>query len=139
MKNLIISLLPLLISLHTVETDIWKPTSATISFTIKHALGATAEGSFKGFEGNLIFDPDNLATASLKGTVVAKTIHTGISLRDNTLRGDEYFAVEKYPKISLVSTKIEKSAVGNQYTGYFNLTIKDITKNIKLPFTFTQR
>ena len=34
------------------------------------------------------------------------------------------------------TTKIEKE--GSGYVGYFDLTIKEITKNIKIPFIFKQ-
>lgn len=116
----------------------WKPVTAAITFKIKHSLGATAEGSFKGFAGSINFDPMNLASASIKATIDVKTINTGINLRDNTMRSDDYFDVEKYPRISMVSTKIEKTTKENEYVGYFNLTIKNVTKNIKFPFIFTQ-
>lgn len=115
----------------------WKPVTAAITFKIKHSLGATADGSFKGFVGTIFFDAMNLSTATIKATIDAKSINTGINLRDNTMRSDDYFDVEKYPKISMVSTKIEKSIKENEYTGYFNLTIKNVTKNIKIPFIFT--
>lgn len=116
----------------------WKPTTAAVTFKIKHALGSTADGSFKGFTGAVVFDPQNLSNAALKATIDTKTIDTGLGLRDKTLRGNEYFDVEKYPKISMISTKIEKSTKENEYIGYFNLTIKKTTKNIKIPFTFVQ-
>lgn len=116
----------------------WKPVSTVITFKIKHSLGATAEGSFKGFAGSVNFDPSNLASASIKATIDAKSINTGINLRDNTMRSSDYFDVEKYPRISMVSTKIEKTTKENEYIGYFNLTIKNVTKNIKFPFIFVQ-
>lgn len=116
----------------------WKPVTAAITFKIKHSLGATAEGSFKGFVGSINFDPMNLSSASIKATIDAKSINTGLNLRDNTMRGDDYFDVEKYPKISMVSTKIEKTNKENEYIGYFNLTIKNVTRNIKIPFIFSQ-
>lgn len=116
----------------------WKPVTAAITFKIKHSLGATAEGSFKGFAGSINFDPMNLATASIKATIDVKTIDTGINLRDNTMRSNDYFGAEKYPRISMVSTKIEKAIKENEFIGYFNLTIKNVTKNVKIPFTFTQ-
>lgn len=120
------------------QAQIWKPITASITFKIKHSLGATADGSFKGFIGSFAFDPQHLASASIKASIDVKTINTGINLRDNTMRSDDYFDVEKYPKISIVSTKIEKSSKETEYNGYFNLTIKNITKAIKIPFTFTQ-
>lgn len=116
----------------------WKPTTAAVTFKIKHALGSTADGSFKGFSGVVVFDANNLMVSSLKASIDTKTIDTSLGLRDKTLRGNEYFDVEKYPKISMISTKIEKSPKENEYIGYFNLTIKKTTKNIKIPFTFVQ-
>lgn len=115
-----------------------KTETAIVSFTIRHALGSTADGSFKGFTGNIIFDPQNLAQVSMKASIDVKTIDTGLGLRDKTLRGSTYFDIEKYPKISMVSTKVEKGLKENEYTGYFNLTIKKTTKSIKVPFVFIQ-
>src|SRR6218665_352522 len=114
----------------------WKVSTAKITFKIKHAFDATADGSFKGFTGYIVFDPNDLSNASLKASIDAKTIDTGIEIRDKTLRGSNYFDVEKYPKISMTSTRIEKGAKENEYVGYFNLTIKKTTKNIKIPFSF---
>ncbi len=131
----------LIINFLSLQTKIysqnWKPVTAAITFKIKHSLGATADGSFKGFSGTIFFDTTNLSMASIKATIDAKSINTGINMRDNTMRDEDYFNVEKYPKISMVSTKIEKNIKENEYTGYFNLTIKNVTKNIKIPFIFT--
>lgn len=138
MKIFIAGLLILFADPYNKVADTWKPVSATISFTIKHALGATAEGSFKGFEGSLVFNPNDLRNASLKGSIETATINTGLGLRDNTLRGNAYFDVGKYPGITMVSTKIEKGTRENEYVGNFNLTIKNTTKSVRIPFTFVQ-
>ena len=116
----------------------WKPSTAIIAFKIRHVAGATAEGSFKGFVGSVNFDSTNLSTASLKATIDTKTFETGSSLRDKTVKGDSYFDVEKYPKITMVSTKIEKGANPDSYIGSFDLTIKSVTKSVQFPFTFTK-
>lgn len=116
----------------------WKPTTATITFKIKHAFGSTAEGSFKGFAGVIVFDPKNLQNASLKASIEAKTIDTGLDIRDKTLRGSNYFDSENYPKISMISTRIETGANENEFIGYFNLTIKKTTRSIKVPFSFVR-
>jgi polyisoprenoid-binding protein YceI len=136
------ALMVLIISTLSIYTkafaQTWKPVTTVITFKIKHSLGATADGSFKGFAGTIYFDAMNLTTASIKATIDANTINTGINLRNNTMRGSDYFDVEKYPRISMVSTKFEKTIQENEYIGYFNLTIKNITKNIKFPFIFTK-
>lgn len=122
----------------SVNAQIWKPTAATINFKIKHTFGATADGSFNGFVGIINFDVNNLANTTINATIDVKTIRTSIKLRDNAMRSKDYFDVEKYPRISMTSTKIEKTIKQNEYMGYFNLTIKNVTKNIKFPFIFTQ-
>jgi polyisoprenoid-binding protein YceI len=136
-QSFIYTLLIIIILTLKVDAQNWKPVTASITFKIKHSLGATAEGSFKGFAGTIFFEAMNLSTANIKTTIDAKSINTGINLRDNMMRSNDYFDVEKYSKISMVSTKIEKSIKENEYMGYFNLTIKNVTKNIKIPFIFT--
>ena len=122
----------------TTQAQVWKPTSDSITFKIKHALGATADGSFKGFVGTVVFDPKELSNATIKASIDAKTIDTDLKIRDKTLRSDEYFDVEKYPKITMVSQKFEKGVKENDYVGTFSLTLKKTTKIIKIPFSFVQ-
>ena len=136
LKNILLVLL--LFSSLPIQAQNWKPTTATVTFKIKHAFGSTADGSFKGFAGFVVFDPKNLSNASLKASIDTKTLDTGLEIRDKTLRGSNYFDTEKYPKISMTSTKIETGAKENEYVGYFNLTIKKTTKNVKIPFSFIQ-
>jgi polyisoprenoid-binding protein YceI len=113
----------------------WQPVSAAVGFSLK-MFGVSVEGKFKGLNAAIKFDPENLASNSISATVDAATIDTDNALRNRHLREKEdFFEVAKYPKISLKSTKIEKTA--NGYTGYFDMTIKTITKPVKVPFTFS--
>jgi polyisoprenoid-binding protein YceI len=110
----------------------WKPTTAGVSFKLK-MLGATVEGKFKGFSGTLKFDPNDLAASSLN----ASTIDTDNNLRNKHLKEkSEFFNVAKYPTLKMKTTKIEKE--GNNFVGYFDLTIKETTKAVKIPFSFKQ-
>ena len=119
-----------------IQAQTWQPTSATVSFKIK-MMGVGVDGTFKGLTANLRFDPQNMAVSNLSATVDAATLDTDNNLRNRHLREKEdYFDVAKYPKITMKSTKIEKTATG--YVGYFDLTMKNTTKSVKLPFTFTQ-
>jgi polyisoprenoid-binding protein YceI len=114
----------------------WKPTTANVSFKLK-MLGATVEGKFKGFSGTLKFDPNNLATSSLNASVDATTLDTDNNLRNKHLKEkEEFFNVAKYPNLKMKTTKIEKD--GSNFVGYFDLTIKETTKAVKIPFTFKQ-
>ncbi len=109
--------------------------TSKVTFKIKNA-GLNVNGSFSGLAGNIQFSPEALSNSKIDATIEAKTVDTGISLRDNHLRKDDYFGVEKYPKIKMVSEKFEKS--GDTFVGYFKLTIRNVTKTVKIPFKFTQ-
>ncbi|GLU52578.1 YceI family protein [Dyadobacter frigoris] len=112
----------------------WNVQSTNISFQAS-MFGADVDGTFKGFKGSVIFDPLHPESASISGSVDAATLTTGNSLRDRHLKEKEqFFEAIKYPRITMKSTKIEKAATG--YTGTFDLTLKTVTKSVKIPFTF---
>ena len=107
-----------------------------IAFTIKN-LGFTVTGAFSGIKGTILFDPQNLPGSSINVSVDAASVNTDNSMRDDHLRGETYFDVKRYPKISFVSTNI--TALRNRsflVTG--KLTIKNISKEISIPFTVKQ-
>ncbi|WP_338814510.1 YceI family protein [Bernardetia sp. Wsw4-3y2] len=109
---------------------------SSITFKIKNA-GIGVDGSFKGFQGTVDFNPDNLEASKFDVSVDAKTIDTDNGTRDNHLREEEYFGVEKHPKISMKSTKIEKISDG-KYKATFNLTLKGTTKAVSFPFSYSK-
>ena len=135
MKKILIFALFLSLT-NTVFAQNWRPTTAGVSFKMK-MLGTSVTGNFKGFVGTLKFDPNDLVNSSLVGTVDATTIDTDNSLRNRHLKEKEdFFNVAKYPKLKMKTTKIEKE--GSSYVGYFDLTIKEITKSVRIPFIFKQ-
>jgi polyisoprenoid-binding protein YceI len=112
------------------------PTKSTVTFQIKN-LGINVGGSFSGFKGDLQFDPSRLDSSRIEASVDAKTINTDNDGRDEHLRSDSYFDVDKYPQITLKSVSFRHKS-GNNYSGVFNLTIKDKTRQVELPFTYTE-
>ncbi len=110
-----------------------KVVSSAITFTIKNA-GLTVNGSFSGLEADIRFSPTEYKVSTIKASVNANTIKTGIDARDNHLKKAEYFDAANFPKITMESSFFGKE--GNRYIGYFKLTIKGITKDIIVPFTF---
>ncbi len=120
----------------SISAQNWKPTTATVDFKIR-MFGLGVNGNLKGLSGTVIFDPNNLPLSNISVSVDAKTIDTDNFLRNKHLREkEEFFNVNKYPTISLKSTKVEKTT--NGYIGFFDLTMKATTKNIKIPFSFVQ-
>lgn len=128
MKKFLLLFTPLLLFAFTI-IDL-KPVDAddSVTFVIKN-FGINTKGSFKGLKGSIKWDAANLSNSSFNVSVDANTINTGIDMRDNDLRKENYFNVEKYPTINFVSTAVSATNV----TG--NITIKGITKQINIPYT----
>ena len=112
-----------------------KDEGSSITFKIKN-FGLQVDGSFTGLKGKIDFDPNVLSTAIFDVSVTTSTINTGIDMRDNHLRKDEYFNVKNFNTIRFVSTKVKSTDGKLIMTG--NLTIKKKTIEIKFPFTAQQ-
>lgn len=107
-----------------------------VHFRIKN-FGFNVTGSFSGLQGAIQFDPANLGNCHFLVTVDAKTVNTGIDMRDEHLRKTEYFDVENYPHIRFESVKISPSNKSGTLFIFGKLTIKSVTKDISFPFTAT--
>jgi polyisoprenoid-binding protein YceI len=111
-------------------------TKSSVTFHIKN-LGITVDGLFAGFKGDIKFDPANLAGSTIEASVETNTIDTDNGTRNDHLKSDSYFDVAKYPTITMKSTAF-KHKIGNSYSGTFNITIKDVTRSVEIPFTYTE-
>lgn len=123
---------------NSVNAQNWKPTTAAVTFKIKHALGAYADGKFGGLTASVTFDANNLSSSFISASVQTATFDTNNNMRDKVMKSDEYFDVAKYPIITMKSTTLTKGNGANEYIGTFDLTIKNKTKSVKVPFTFTE-
>jgi polyisoprenoid-binding protein YceI len=135
MKRILFAAACLLFPIMAFSQTTWNANKGIVTFKIKNA-GSNVDGSFTGMQATLVFSPDKLDASQLGGTVQVSTINTGISQRDHDLQGEKYFNAGKYPSIEIKSTKLYQK--GNGYAGMFNVTIKGTTKQVEIPFTFTQ-
>lgn len=97
-------------------------------------FGWAVEGSFKGLQGTIKFDPENLNNSSFDVSVNSSSIDTGIGLRDKHLRKQEYFDVERFPFMRFISATVEKSPTPDVMIITGTLTIKNVTKEIFFQF-----
>lgn len=112
----------------------WQPTTSSVSFKIK-MLGVNVDGTLKGMKTSLKFA--NNEPVALSATIDSKSINTSNSLRDKHLKEkEEFFQPELFPVISMSSVSIQKTA-DSKFTGVFKVTIKNVSKNLKIPFTFS--
>jgi polyisoprenoid-binding protein YceI len=106
-----------------------------ISFSVKGPFGKV-NGNFSGLKTEIQFNEKDLSGSSISASIDAKTVKTGIGLRNRDLRKKAiWLNTDKYPRITFHSKKIEKTATGYKALG--DLTIKGISKPVEIPFTFT--
>ena len=114
----------------------WKVDTYVVEFEITNA-GVTVDGNLSGLRYQLAFSPDALAQSKIVASVDVNTIETGIGARDSHLKDEDYFEVEKYPTIRMESKSFRKTGT-DRYVGTFSLTIRDVTRQIEVPFEFTR-
>ena len=103
-------------------------------FGVQH-IYSTVRGFFEEYEGTIQFDPQNLKDGRVTFEVRVKSINTNHGKRDGHLLSDEFFDAKRYPVMTFESTGIEH-VEGNGYTLEGVLTVKDVSKNVRIPFTF---
>ncbi|WP_010230937.1 YceI family protein [Gillisia marina] len=107
----------------------------SVNFEVKHLFN-TVNGNFKDFDGTFYFDPDNLKESKFTFTVPISSIETNNEKRNNHLKSPDFFNAEKYPDMKFVSTGFQKKSE-NKYLVDGKLRIKDVTKNVSIPFEIT--
>jgi polyisoprenoid-binding protein YceI len=106
------------------------PNHSAIQFTVRHFF-SRVPGRFTKFEGAVLLDEKDLAKGSVSVTIDAASIDTGEPARDKHLRSDDFFAVEKHPKITFQSTAVKPAGPGKlKVEG--NLTIRGVTRPVTL-------
>jgi polyisoprenoid-binding protein YceI len=108
------------------------PMHASIYFEITHLGLSKVHGRFNKFTAKLHEDEKNLANSRIEFRAEIGSVDTAVPARDAHLRTADFFDAEKYPELSFKSTKVAKTKSGYVVTG--DLTIKDKTKTISIPF-----
>ena len=112
------------------------PTHSRLGFAAKHAMVATVRGGFTVYSGEVFLDEENPENSWAKVEIDASSVDTGNADRDAHLRTPDFFDIERYPKITFVSTKVE-SVEDDVYTLIGDLTINDKTNPVAVEFELT--
>ena len=92
----------------------------------------TIDAVFSSWTGKLSMDPTKLNTLSLTINVDSTSIDTGSGLKNDEIKGKNFFDVEKFPKIKLISNKATAAGPG-QCQVQANFTLRGITKSVTIP------
>ncbi|MFT4110548.1 YceI family protein [Propionicimonas sp.] len=106
-----------------------------VGFVARHAMIAKVRGAFNEVSGTATIDGANPAASSLEVTIGVASVDTRDANRDGHLQSPDFFDAATYPTITFKATGFE--IVDDEtvnVTG--DLTIKDVTKPVTVPFTF---
>lgn len=129
-----------LVSLLTLSTSAFAAESYTVdpkhtfpNFEVNH-LGLTHQrGRFNSTSGKLTLD-----LAARKGTVEievdTRTINTGLEELEKHLKNEDFFNVEKFPRMTFRSTKVEFEG-DKPRSVHGDLTLLGVTKPVTLTIT----
>lgn len=111
-----------------------QPEATELTFQATSRL-MNAEGRFHRLTGDVVVDPADLATARISLSVEAASIETGIGMRDNHLRSEDFLDARQFPVITFESARVE--VAGRRAVVYGRLTLHGITREIGVPVDVT--
>lgn len=114
-----------------------QPKQSKLSFVGTQA-GAEFEGVFKKFTADVKFDPKDLATSRFDVKIDVASVDTQDGERDDTMKSADLFDVKKFPSSRYVADKFT-AAGPNKFTATGKLTIRDITRDVPIEFTFEDK
>src|SRR5689334_2648930 len=119
-----------------MSTTKWSldPTHSEINFKIKHMMISNVTGSFKKFDVKAEATED-FSKPKISFNAQVDSINTSNEQRDGHLKSPDFFDAGKYPEVKFESTNYEKVS-GDEYALQGNLTIRNITKPVKLKVDF---
>jgi polyisoprenoid-binding protein YceI len=115
------------------QTQTWTidPNHSAAQFAVRHLLVSTVRGQFDKVSGTIQYDGKDVKSLSVNVSIDAKTVDTRVAARDNDLRSEKFFDVEKYPTITFVSKRVQPVDAGH-FKLIGDLTMHGVTKEVAL-------
>jgi polyisoprenoid-binding protein YceI len=113
-------------------TTEWEIDSAHTAahFSVKHLMVSTVRGQFRKVTGRAWLDERQLTRSRIDVEIDAASLETGEPKRDAHLRSADFFDVEKFPKLTFRSTRIEGK--GEEFAVTGDLTMHGATRQVTL-------
>lgn len=108
-----------------------EPAHTHIGFAVRHLGLTSTPGVFKRFSAEVSLDEQDIASSRVRFEVEIASIDTALELRDEHLRGPDWFHAAEHPKASFVSRAVRGEGEA-RYRIEGELTLRGVT----LPATF---
>ncbi|NIA71119.1 YceI family protein [Pelagibius litoralis] len=96
--------------------------------------GAPVEGVFEDFMASIAFDPDNLAASRVEVVIEVASVNSLSKDRDEMIRSAPLFDAALWPSATFAAEGFTDLG-GGRYEAAGNLTLRDVTLPVMLPFT----
>jgi polyisoprenoid-binding protein YceI len=108
------------------------PAESSIKFGVDSSV--SIKGTFEKWNASIQFSSRDVRSAVLDIEIEAGSVNTGSHMKDNKLKGKDFFSVKESPLITFKSTKVVQTGP-NTFDVEGNFTIRGITKTEKLTLT----
>lgn len=116
---------------------LWNMDKSQSSIVFKGSqMGKAFEGRFTDFDAEIRFAPDMLEASNVNVTIRTAAIDSGDKERDDTVKTGAWFDVKNFPVATYESSVFRKTD-DTHFVSEGNLTIRDVTVPVTLPFTLT--
>ena len=124
-------------------TSVWAidPAHTLVQFSAKHMMITTVKGGFSEVTGSIVASEDSPDRSTVEVEIGAASIDTRVGQRDDHLRSADFLEVERFPKITFRSRRVEGAHArpGDEFKLVGDLTIKDTTMEVVLDCVFEGR
>jgi len=127
--------LSLLLGLATAATQ-WnmQPKQSKLTFVGTQA-GAPFEAVFEKFTADIKFDAKDLPGNRFDVTIDLGSVNSSDSERDDAIKGPDLFSVKQWSTAHYVAEKFTDKG-GGKFSATGKLTLRNVTKDVPLEFTF---
>lgn len=108
------------------------PNHSEVSFKVKHLMVTNVSGSFNTFSVTAETTGDDFSNATVDFSADATSISTNSEQRDEHLKSVDFFDAPNFPQITFKATGFEKKGSDEAFELTGDLTIKGVTKSVKL-------
>lgn len=105
------------------------PVDSKIKFDVEASVAI--EGTFDKWDATLTFTSTDVTTGVLNIEIQAGSVETGSGMKNNKLKGKDFFDVKANPLITFKSTKIEQTG-SDTFAVDGDFTIRGVTRHEKL-------
>jgi polyisoprenoid-binding protein YceI len=121
-------------------TSRWRidPAHTQVEFEARHMMLTKVRGRFGEVTGELVVDEEAPENSRVEVEIDARSIDTRSEDRDTHLRSGDFLDVERHPKVTFRSTRVEGAhgEAGDQFRVIGDLTIRGETREVVLQAAF---